>query len=239
MAAAAAFRTVDTQPSGAFAADAAGLAHDLNNLLAIVVAASEALTLGLEPGSQGCKLALASLQAAERAQGLLAGAGRGRTVRSLDCRTVLASLQALVRHAAPGVELRVSAPDAGLFCRADAAELESALLNLCLNARDAMPNGGVLSISAEAAWVTSGGPVRPGAYVKFAVGDTGIGMTPEVLRHATERRFTTKGRGDGGLGLGNVLAFAQAARGGLDIQSREGDGATVSLYLPRTHGDEE
>ena len=122
----------------------------------------------------------------------------------------------------------------------DVAQVENALLNLALNARDAMPDGGVLRISASNATFGAEDPPRAGVeagdYVVLAVADTGCGMTPEVLARVFEPFFTTKDLGKGtGLGLAMVYGFAKQSGGHVEIVSEPGTGTVVSLYLPRAN----
>jgi signal transduction histidine kinase len=205
------------------------LTHDLNNLLAIIIGAAEALTPHLN--AAGGSLAMTGLRAAEQAQALLAGPPA--TDALTDCGEALASVADLVRPGLSGIAITASGASQPMQCRVGRAELEAALLNLCLNARDAMPDGGVLFLHLEAAWLIADPEVRPGAYVKFVVRDTGHGMPRDVLDRATEAHFTTKGDDGSGLGLANVEAFARKAGGYLELQSREGGGTSAILYLPR------
>jgi len=127
---------------------------------------------------------------------------------------------------------------------ADASQLESALINLCVNSRDSMPDGGSLTLrttnvdlrSADAA---AGIDVRPGEYVALAVCDTGCGMSPEVLARAFDPFYTTKAPGQGtGLGLSQVYGFVKQSGGHISIESQPGSGTTVSIHLPRYSGSE-
>lgn len=208
-----------------------GLAHDLNNLLAIIIGAAE--TLALDLGPAGRSLAMTGLRAAERAQALLAGSPAANASALTDCGDALTSVADLVRPGMGGIAITTSRCPQPMHCRANPAELEAALLNLCLNARDAMPDGGELFLRLEAAWLIADPEARPGPYVKFMVRDTGRGMSHDVLTRAIEAHFTTKGRAGSGLGLANVDAFARGAGGYLELQSCEGAGATATLYLPR------
>jgi CheY-like chemotaxis protein len=128
---------------------------------------------------------------------------------------------------------------------ADANQVESALLNLAINARDAMPNGGRLTVETsnthlDAAYVGSEPGMQPGDYVMLAVTDTGTGMSPDVLTRAFEPFFTTKPVGQGtGLGLSQLYGFIQQSGGHVRIESEVGRGTSVKLYLPRHHGVEE
>lgn len=220
------------------------VAHDLNNLLTVIIGATEALAEDLDAGSGSQDLALVSLRAAEHGSGLLrrlvAFAKQQEFESALvDCAEVVASVEGLAAPIVPaGITVEAKPSAYPLFCKADPAGLESALLNLCINARDAMPRGGVLTIRSEAAWVEGAEAkargLAPGSYAVFTVRDTGVGMTPEVLARATEAYFTTKREAGGtGLGLSSVKGFARQLGGGLAIASRPSHGAVVQLYLPR------
>jgi signal transduction histidine kinase len=134
-----------------------------------------------------------------------------------------------------GIEMRY---DAELWpAMVDPTQLELVLLNLAINARDAMPSGGSLTIQAEnlpAVPHHLAGQLKPGEYVSIAVRDTGTGMTPEVLSRAFDPFFTTKPSGKGtGLGLSQAYGFARQSGGAVHIDSRLGSGTTVCVYLPR------
>jgi CheY-like chemotaxis protein len=136
---------------------------------------------------------------------------------------------------------------AGLWrALADPAELENALINLAVNARDAMSEGGKLSIETENVYLSEeyvadiSEPVQPGQYVMIAVGDTGEGMAPEIVERVFEPFFTTKPSGEGtGLGLSQVYGFVRQTRGHIRIYSEPGQGTTVKLYLPRATAEAE
>jgi signal transduction histidine kinase len=126
---------------------------------------------------------------------------------------------------------------APLTCRADRAGLESALLNLCVNAGHAMPKGGAIQVSAIPAVLSAETAqalgLQAGCYAALSVRDPGVGMSPKTLARATEPYFTTrKGRGGTGLGLAGVKAFAEDAGGALKLASVEGHGTTATIYLP-------
>jgi CheY-like chemotaxis protein len=219
------------------------VAHDFNNMLTAVIGALEALTLLHPEDTEGRELAAAGLHAAERGSELvrrLLAFSREDAAESqnIECARLLEALRGLLRGALPeAVVLELAASPEALDCIADRAELESALLNLCLNARDAMPAGGRLTVRAEAAHLDAGTAaglgLRPGAYARFLVADTGVGMSGATLRRALEPFFTTKGQGGCGLGLSTAHAFARQSGGRLLIESEQDRGTTVTLLLPR------
>lgn len=220
-----------------------GIAHDLNNLLTVIMSAAEALAEDLVHGSDQQDLALTSLQAAEASAKLvrrLLAASRPQAPKfeTIDCRAAVDAIRPFAhRLVRDDISLKIQAPAHPLFCAADPVGLESALLNLLINARDATPAGGSLSLRAEAVSLRGRGAARlsltPGAYVVFTVRDTGAGMSPETMRRALEPFFTTKGPGGTGLGLSTVEGFARQSGGRLTIASELGRGATISVYLPR------
>lgn len=216
------------------------VAHDFNNLLTVVMSANEA---AMEAATDDERRALAelSLEAAERGaemvRRLLSLSGRRAPAQPVDCRSVLDAVSAMCRATlSDGVELTARTPQALLYCQGERAELESALLNLCLNARDAMPDGGRLELSVERTRLDAAEAetldLPAGDYAVFLVQDNGVGMTPAVLERAAEPFFTTKGRGGSGLGLSSADGFARRFGGRLSIASRPGEGAAVRLYLP-------
>jgi CheY-like chemotaxis protein len=150
----------------------------------------------------------------------------------------------LRRTIGPGIKLETALETGVWPILCDPNQLENAILNLCINARDAMPNGGCLSIATSNGWVdgrnASGRDIQPGPYVVISITDTGTGMTPEVLARAFDPFFTTKPTGHGtGLGLSMVYGFAKQSDGQLRLDSEVGRGTTVRLYLPRYHGEAE
>lgn len=206
------------------------LTHDVNNLLAVIVAASETLALSLPAGSYSHELAQVSQDAAERAAAMLAQAAGRQGLSPLPMETcdAAAAIRVVARLAqmsgADAIRIQCDIGDGDLACGTDRRGLESALLNVCLNACHAMPKGGVLTLSADIC----------GADVLLRVSDTGCGMSPGTLARATERGFTTR-RSDGGTGLGltGVAEFARRHGGRLALASRKGRGTTVTLRLPR------
>ncbi|MDZ7645225.1 MAG: PAS domain-containing protein [Woeseiaceae bacterium] len=222
-----------------------GVAHDFNNLLTVIMGNAELLNDEPDNSSrQAESLAMimnAAARGSELTSHLLAFARRQPLApQSLDVNSLIAGMDELLRRTL-GEHIRIElmqSPDLWQ-AMADRAQLESALLNLLLNARDAMPDGGSVTIETtntrlSEEYVTKKSEVRPGEYVMIAVSDTGEGMPAEVLAKALEPFYTTKDPGMGtGLGLSMVYGFAKQSGGHLDIYSEPGHGTTVKLYLPR------
>lgn len=163
--------------------------------------------------------------------------------KSVDANQLVVSLEDLLRRTiGERIDLDIAAA-AGLWCTlCDPNQLESALLNLAINARDAMPEGGKLTIAtanARIAGIDADTPaLLPGDYIRIDVSDTGTGMSPEVAARAFDPFFTTKPIGQGtGLGLSMIYGFARQSNGHVLIDSKQGAGTSVILYLPRYHGD--
>jgi signal transduction histidine kinase len=217
------------------------LTHDFNNLLGVILSASERLAGELTAGGEQQKLALLALEAAERGAELLRrtlslGQDGEPAAVALDAAEAIATVRRMARQAiAANIRLRATNPAEPLSCLADRTGLEMALLNLCLNAGQAMPTGGALFLSVREARISGFDARRmgltPGVYIGFTVRDTGAGMSPETLARATEPLFTTKATGTG-LGLSSVRDFAAACGGALSLWSREGHGTTATLYVP-------
>lgn len=223
-----------------------GLAHDFNNLLTVIMGVTEALSESLDEGSDQQQLAIAGLRAAERGadlvRRLLADTREdARKPQTIDANAMIGEVASLMRHAV-GRNVTVEATQRAysVLCVADHTDLTSALMNLCSNARDAMPSGGTLAIETDRVVLSDTASqaldLRPGTYVTFTVRDTGAGMSPETLKRATEPFFTTKGVAGTGLGLATSYAFARESGGHLAISSLEGEGTTITLYLPRFRG---
>ena len=219
-----------------------GIAHDFNNLLTVISGNQELLEMRLDD-AKDLALLRRSQEAAEMGARLTARLltfARRRqlepTILNLN-EQIIAMTELLQRSIGDHVTLKTNlAPNLGTV-RADACEIENAVLNLAINARDAMPNGGSLSIDTAEHRVASGDAgeplLAPGRYVRLAIADTGTGMTPEVQRQAFEPFFTTKQPGKGtGLGLSTIHGFAQQSGGAATITSEPGRGTTVSVYLP-------
>ena len=222
-----------------------GIAHDFNNLLQAIQANLETLTMRLDaddPLRRNIDRALASTdKGAVLTQQLLAFARRQSLQPAVfDVAQRIADVSELLRGMLGGSVTVETRCDGDLWtAEADPHQLDNALLNLAINARDAMPDGGRVVISAGNATLdaaaTAGLPdVEPGDYVRISVGDTGAGMTDEVRASAFEPFFTTKPIGQGsGLGLSQVYGFVKQSRGHVTLDSEPGAGTTVSLYLRR------
>lgn len=225
-----------------------GIAHDFNNLLMIIQGNAEMLALSPlqeEDRNSVQLIAKASYAAADLTARLLSFSGQVRLKSTnVDLRDLLVGLEPLLRSGlTSAVELKLSVAEEIWDVEVDAGALEQAIINLAVNARDAMPNGGTLKLACEnhvvseemAAGATG---LRLGRYVRITISDTGVGMTEDVLAKACEPFFTTKDVGKGtGLGLSTVFGFARQSGGGLQIESEVGKGTTISLYLPASKGD--
>jgi nitrogen-specific signal transduction histidine kinase len=228
-----------------------GIAHDFNNILSIVIGNLDLLDEVLADRPSARRLAEAAMRGAARGadlvQRLLAFSRRQPlSPRAIDLGERLPSMASLLRRAL-GEHIAVETrPGTGLWpALADAAQLEDAILNLAINARDAMPKGGVLTIetanvSLDERYAATNADVTPGDYVMLAVSDTGTGMPPEVIEKVFEPFFTTKEIGKGsGLGLSMVYGFVKQLGGHVKIYSELGHGTSVKLYLPRAGADVE
>jgi PAS domain S-box-containing protein len=229
-----------------------GVAHDFNNLLAVILGSLELLSRRLPANdARAGRLVDAALQGARRGAALTArllAFGRQQELlpHPLDPRALIASVTPLMSQLlGPAIPIEKDLPPDLWTLRADPGQLELALLNLAANARDAMPQGGHLRLSARNATIAAtervfieSGPrpaAPPGDYVVMTVRDTGTGMTEAALARAADPFFTTKGPGKGtGLGLSMVHGFAEQSGGALLLHSRPGAGTSVDLWLPRT-----
>jgi signal transduction histidine kinase/ActR/RegA family two-component response regulator len=218
-----------------------GIAHDFNNLLAVVIGNLDMIGRRSED-ERTSRLARNALEAAERGakvtSQLLAFSRTQRLeVRPTAVGPLVENLRDLIRQTVgPSIELEIDVADADLPVLADPTQLELTVLNLCINARDAMPEGGTLKVATRTILVSNDPDLRDGDYLELSVADTGTGMTPEVAERAFDPFFTTKQVGQGtGLGLSMVYGVAKQSGGVARIQSRPGHGTTVSVILPRTH----
>ena len=219
-----------------------GVAHDVNNLLTPITGALDLLNRRYSDGdARTARLIDGALQSAERAKILvnrLLGFARRQALetRAVDIPSLLEGMRDLVvSSVGASIELHMVAPSDLPWAQADPNQLELALLNLCVNSRDAMPEGGVLTVAAEHAVIgPGGGPnLRPGAYVRLSVIDSGEGMDEATLAKAVEPFFSTKGVGKGtGLGLSMVHGLAAQLGGAFALSSARGEGTRADLYLP-------
>ncbi|MBP1804945.1 PAS domain S-box protein [Rubellimicrobium aerolatum] len=220
-----------------------GIAHDFNNLLAGIVGSLDLLGTRLRQGrtdglGRYVEAAMGSAQrAAALTHRLLAFARRQPLdPRPVDANALLSGMEDLLRRTlGPAIALELDRAEGLWRTLCDPVQLESALLNLCINARDAMPGGGRLRVGTRNVLLGEGeGDAGPGAFVAVEVADTGLGMAPEVVARAFEPFFTTKPLGQGsGLGLSMVYGFARQSEGLVRVESQEGRGTTVTLLLPR------
>jgi signal transduction histidine kinase/ActR/RegA family two-component response regulator len=222
-----------------------GVAHDFNNLLTVILGNLGFLEKGLGSSTKGrlnqrlSHMRLAAERGAKLTAQLLAFSRRQRLdPQSVDLNDALASMSDLLQSSLGGsVEIKTNFRAGVWPAFVDPTQIELVVLNLAINARDASPVGG--SITLETANATVGPPDKPGEpaageYAVISVSDTGTGMTKDVLTKAFEPFFTTKEIGKGsGLGLSQVLGFAKQSGGGVRIESRLGEGTSVKVYLPR------
>ncbi len=227
-----------------------GIAHDFNNLLAVILGNLELVEDEIRNGSQASEWLQTAIAAAERGAGLtqrLLAFSRKQALRpaAVDANALVQGMLDLLRRTiGERIEIEL-VRDAGLWqCLADPNQLENAILNLAINARDAMLAGGKLTITTSNAridddYALAQPDVRPGQYVLVAVSDTGSGMSAVVQQHAFEPFYTTKDVGRGsGLGLSMVYGFTKQSGGHVSVYSEVSVGTTIRLFLPRFSGEE-
>jgi signal transduction histidine kinase/ActR/RegA family two-component response regulator len=237
-------RLAQTQRLEAIGRLAGGIAHDFNNLLTAILGYAESLQERLAVGVPGREDAVEidrlALRASELTRHLLAFS-RGQVLRpaALDLNVVVRSTETLLRRViGEDIELKLQLADSLPAVEADAGQLERVLMNLALNARDAMPSGGTLELRTtttelDAEYTRARPGLVPGSYVMLAVGDTGSGMTEEVRRHIFEPFFTTKPKGSGtGLGLSTVYGIVRQSGGEISVYTEVGKGTTFKIFLP-------
>ncbi len=223
-----------------------GIAHDFNNLLTVVISNLDLILAGAAVSEENKELAeaalAASLRGAELTRQLLAFSRKQNLERqTLDPNDLVTRTVAMLKRAIAGdIGLRTYLARDLWLSDIDPSQLESAITNLVVNARDAMPKGGTITIETanvvfDAAYVAANEEVTSGEYVMIAVSDTGSGISPDVLVHVFEPFFTTKEVGKGtGLGLSMVYGFMKQSGGHVKIYSEPGRGTVVRLYLPRS-----
>lgn len=220
-----------------------GVAHDFNNLLTVIIGAADSLLTRVSEDVRPRVDAI--LYAADNATNLikqLLAFSRRQALQlsAVDVNGTVTAMEDMLRRSL-GARVETQFVLAANLWRAhaDRAQVESALLNLAINARDAMPEGGKLTVETHNAhlddhYASQNADVAPGDYIALAVTDTGVGMTPDVRERALEPFFTTKDVGKGsGLGLSMIYGFARQSKGHVKIYSEVGHGTTVRLYLPR------
>ena len=227
-----------------------GIAHDFNNMLGVIMGAHDLISRRIKKGDYGIERFLdAATNATERAailtQRLLAFARQQPLApQPIDANKMIVNMSDLL-HTTLGERIRIeTVAAAGLWTiHADAQQLENAILNTAINARDAMPDGGKVTIETanaflDEAYCRQNPEVAPGQFVMIAITDTGSGMSPEVASRVFDPFFTTKPSGKGtGLGLSQVYGFVKQSHGHIKIYSEVGAGTNVKIYLPRLIGD--
>lgn len=224
-----------------------GIAHDFNNLLSVIVGNMQLLTRSLQQTPRLLRQAETALNAAMRGGELikrLLAFARQQVLepRTVDLNSLVGGMYELLRRSLTGdIEIQRQLAADTWFTRADPGQLENAVLNLVINARDAMPTGGVITIATRNVSIGADRAPRedglvPGEYAVLEVADTGAGMSAETLKRVFEPFFTTKELGKGsGLGLSMVYGFVKQSGGHVCITSAPQQGTTVLMYFPRSH----
>ena len=224
---------------------AGGIAHDFNNLLTVILADTESIQgrFGADDGEVR-EIEAAARRGAELTRQLLAFS-RGQVLRPsvLDLNQVISSFQTMLRRViGEDIDLRLRLTEPLDPVEADSAQIERVIMNLVVNARDAMPNGGTLELRTEVVdidedYVRNRPGVRTGRHVMLSVSDTGVGMNEEVRRNAFEPFYTTKPKGRGtGLGLASVYGVVRQSGGDISLYSEPGHGTIVKVFLPSAAG---
>jgi PAS domain S-box-containing protein len=226
-----------------------GLAHDFNNLLQGIIGALDRAQHRIQQGraSEADRFIGAAIESANRAASLthrLLAFSRRQTLdpKPTDANKLIAGMADLInRTVGPNIAVEVVGAVGLWLTKVDAPQLESAVLNLAINARDAMPSGGKLIVETANKWLDERAArerdVPPGQYVSVCVTDTGVGMPPDVVARAFDPFFTTKPMGQGtGLGLSMIYGFVRQSGGQVRIYTEVGKGTTMCLYLPRYFG---
>lgn len=224
---------------------AGGVAHEFNSILTAIIGQGELMLTDLPPGNPLCKNAMEILKAAERATALtrqLLAYGRKQILQPevLDLNSILAGVESALRHLmGRNCDVRI-APAAGLEAvQADAGQIEQVIMNMAMNAADAMPNGGHLTletanVTLDEGCVGSFPELKPGDYVMLAITDTGTGMDAEVKSRVFEPFYSTKGTGEGtGLGLSTSYGIIKQSGGHISVYSEPSRGTTFKIFLPQ------
>ncbi len=238
-----------SQKLEAVGALAGGVAHEFNNLLQAISGYTRYAMEGIPPDQQPYQDLQGVLEAADRAASLtrqLLSFSRRQTVdrKHLDANEMVSDLTRMLRPLlGEHIKLRTHLGEQAGVIFADAGSFQQVFVNLCLNARDAMPSGGEIVVKTERLNVSPEfaehyADLKPGPYVELSVADTGHGMTPEVREHIFEPFFTTKPVGQGtGLGLPTVYGIVQQHEGAIHVYSEPGHGSTFKIYLPAIASD--
>ncbi|MDO9412031.1 MAG: PAS domain-containing protein [Pseudolabrys sp.] len=229
-----------------------GLAHDFNNLLTGIGGSLQMIKTRMAQGRMDVvdRYITAAQGAVKRAAALthrLLAFSRRQTLdpKPTNVNRLVAGMEEFIRRSVgPGVNIEVVGAGGLWPVLVDPNQLENALLNLCINSRDAMPDGGKLTIETANKWIDERAgrerDMTPGQYISLCVTDTGTGMTPDVVAHAFDPFYTTKPMGDGtGLGLSMVYGFVRQSGGQVRIYTEVGQGTTMCLYFPRHEGEED
>lgn len=228
-----------------------GVAHDFNNMLAVIIGSTNLIERRLAKGEDIKRLiegiSDAAYRAAELTRRLLAFSRQLPSApKVIDANQMVKSISELLRQTLGEATVLETVLAGGLWkTHADASQLENAILNLAINARDAMPDGGKVTIETlnchlDADYASNYPDVNAGQYVMIAVSDEGTGMSPEIIERAIDPFFTTKAIGKGtGLGLSQVYGFVKQSKGHLKLYSEIGHGTAVKIYLPRYYGTEQ
>jgi two-component system, cell cycle sensor histidine kinase and response regulator CckA len=230
---------------------AGGVAHDLNNLLTPILGYSEILLEALHNNDPRYKDISMIQQAAESAKTLtrqLLAFSRKQVLemKPVGLSQVLLDFKKIVKRTIrEDIDIRIQPNASAVLVRADVGQIEQIIMNLSVNAQDAMPTGGVLTLTTEEVtldehYLKANTDVSPGCYVMLAISDTGSGMDSELMEHIFEPFFTTKGVGKGtGLGLSTVYGIVKQHSGVINVDSKPGKGTTFRIYLPRIEGEYE
>jgi PAS domain S-box-containing protein len=239
-------RLLQSQKMEAVGRLAGGVAHDFNNLLTMIIGYGELLVSALDDRPELKNYAEEALHAADRAAALtqqLLALSRRQVIQPkvIDLNALVTRMETLLRRlVGENITLLTKLDPLPGCVRADPVQVEQVILNLAVNARDAMPRGGQLTLETRNLLLprddaVAGRALPPGAYIMLAVRDTGVGMDAETMSRAFEPFFTTKGIGEGtGLGLSTVYGIVKQSNGEIYAESKPGRGATFRVYLPRT-----
>jgi len=230
---------------------AGGIAHDFNNLLTAIIGYTEIVLTSLDPKDErradAEEIGRAAMRAADLTRQMLAFSRRQvLQPKVIDLNTTLSKVEPMLRRViGEDISMTVAAKASNAFVRVDPGQVEQVVMNLVVNARDAMPQGGRLTVETtdtvlDEAAIAGSPEARPGHYVMLSVADTGIGMAPEVRARVFEPYFTTKDVGKGtGLGLSTAYGIVRQSEGHISVSSEIGLGTTFRVYLPRAEAPEQ